>query len=237
MKILSTGKIPFTALKIRQDKDIKVPEDFQCTDREGDNCTVSYADSGRKSFRIDGTSGGYMLFHTGDNTLYGDYIKVPEPMQRRGLGTVLHLTKIIEMMENDFSTIKIQSMNTAVLFHAKFGFRPDIKDFKEAQNALIAVSRTGFLSEDLIDVASQAYEQTPFADEKEYIERANKIFDKFLKICSASKEIDPDDIYFPDDPFDQNFMYNMKLTRQDVINNKDFYNNLFKKYKIDYQIS
>ena len=61
------------------------------------------------------------------------------------------------------------------------------------------------------------------------INEGNAILDRYIQNVLANK-------LHKDENFSFNSGFEMMLTKKDVIENKDYYNSLFKKYGIDYQI-
>ena len=59
--------------------------------------------------------------------------------RKYGFGELVRLTSIMEMLENKCKYISIFAKNTAVYFHAKYKFQPNITDKKNAANALMTI--------------------------------------------------------------------------------------------------
>ncbi len=238
--INKVNPITFTSLKMQQKGSLIVPENLTCKDKNNNQYNIVYEEGHDKIFIIEHGrfEMGSNKFSVKDDVLYGKYLLVNSPNERLGLGTVLHLTKLIELMENDLSAIKLSSLPTAVFFHGKFGFKADIKSLKEANYVLSSIIPFCFEHEKFISASGKAVKlfASGLREKDEYICKTNKIFNEVLDVCRTSKDIDLSSIRFRDDIFDQSLLYNMKLTREDILANKDFYNNLFKKYDIDYQI-
>lgn len=170
-------------------------------------------------------------YYINNNKIYGEYMIVKD--KNKGTGTVLHLAKIITMLENNCTEIQIKSINTAVIFHAKNGFRSNLQNKKECHYALITMINAIFKSEELAVPASKASDILTKLNWS--TDEVNEVFNEFLDIiCKLPKEIS-NSIHFKTSGM-QDVLYGMKLTKEDVLKNKDFYNNLFKKYCIDYQI-
>lgn len=240
MMISKTNSISFTSLKMTQHGSLKVPEDFTCKDINNKQYNVKYKKEHDGVFTIecDNTNNASNKFNVKDGVVYGKYLLVNKNSERLGLGTILHLMKVIELLENNLSVIKLSSLPSAVLFHGKFGFKADIQSFKEAKYMLSSCIPMCFTHEDFISPSTKAASliASPMTDKNKYINQTNEIFNEVLDICRNKKDIDLSYIRFRDDIFDQSLMYNMKLTREDIIKDKEFYNNLYKKFSIDYQI-
>ena len=66
-----------------------------------------------------------------ENELYGIIIKTSENYRKNNLAEILRLGSIITMLKNGIKNFKILSLDTAVLFHTKYKFEPDITTRKE----------------------------------------------------------------------------------------------------------
>jgi hypothetical protein len=147
-----------------------------------------------------------------------------------GLGTCMHLTNIIEMMENDVSKIELTAAPSAIPFHIKCGFKPDMKYGKNYANQNIRA----IANDDTPELAQYAQEAQNLL--KSYLspelknKLANKLMVKYTKSAIKIMDTEEQKCLFPK-------CVDMVLTKKDVIKNKKFYNKLFDKYQIDYQIS
>lgn len=164
-----------------------------------------------------------------------DILVEPEYRNRKyRFGELLRLLSVMLMRENNCPAIKITSKDTAVYFHGKYKFAPDNKRFddrdkmletiaqdkaagfddlsKKAENLQSAVKNSKDDSQKLRDLCVETNKLA-----KEYIERA--LQDDFPEKNHAFKT----------------GMY-MVLTKEAVEDNKDFFNNLYKKHGIDYTV-
>lgn len=167
--------------------------------------------------------------------LQGFYIET-NPKYRKTqyrFGELLRLSSIIEMLENGLSTFEIYSKDTAIYFHSKYKFIPDIKNFLDRDKAL----------ESIIENSQPGFEQ--------FVQKALKILNAIKKTNSASiqrdlrsktneltleyiqKVLENKDAY-KSHPF--KFGMNMQLTDKQILDNKNFFNELFKKHGIDFKI-
>ena len=180
---------------------------------------------------------GYEIFSFDDfnNNLFGYSIRVNPDLRQKNLklGELLRLSSIIELFENKMQKLKIYSKDTAIYFHAKYKFQPDIDSFKDRDEALKSIlenPKKGF--ETLIQSAQVLLEKIKQHKEPEFqrnaIKEANQITNNYIKKILNSKE------GYKDYPF--NYGMGMELTKENIIENKDFYNKLFIQHGIDYKI-
>ena len=137
------------------------------------------------------------------------------------------------MLENKKTLFKIYSKSTAIYFHSKYKFEPNITSFHERDAALLTIiqdknknfsdlSQKGKNLQHKINICQTAEEQRELCLSvnkliKEYIERAKNPAGNY-KFHPFQSGID------------------MILTNKNLIKHKDFFNNLFKKHGIDYNI-
>lgn len=173
-------------------------------------------------------------------TLYANNMCVFSTNKRRqGLGIVLHLNNVINLLENNLDNIKLFSLGTAVLFHSKCKFEPDIKDTKTLMEILSEISDKDVSNfPEIKDVAQRADDFVLIAgykngikDYQKFLQEGNEIVSEYLNIVS-SKKLN----YIDSCEYGLFEGMNMILTKEKILENKDFYNKLFKKYNIDYEI-
>lgn len=180
---------------------------------------------------------GYEIFSFEDfnKDLFGYSIRVNPELRQKGLrlGELLRLSSIIELFENKMQKLKIYSKDTAIYFHSKYKFQPDITSFRERDEILKSIvnnPQNGM--EDFIEPAQKLLEKLNQNKEPEFqrkaIEEANGIAKGYIEKALTSQ--DGDKIY----PF--NYGMGMKLTKDTIVKNKEFYNNLFTQHGIDYKI-
>lgn len=165
--------------------------------------------------------------------------------KNKGIGTVLHLSHIMEMLENNLDAVKFYSIKDAVFFHSKLGFKPDIDNFFDLETVLYFLEsnkspglqlfsekaarlrneirlclKENFIRNENSDIDKKLTVETKIFDE------GNCLIDRYIKVCEKLSS--------QESVFKTGFR--MVLTREDVLKNRDFYNALFKKFDIDYQI-
>ena len=137
-------------------------------------------------------------------------------------------------MENKGNEIKIFSKNTVVYSHSKYKFKPCITQFytrdknleciaadKSAEFAHFATKAKEFIK--LIENNKKNY---PL--QRELTVESNKLIKEYIDLALKSEK--PEKFH----PFV--WGVDMTLTRDDIIKNKDFFNNLFEKQGINYRI-
>lgn len=180
---------------------------------------------------------GFEAFSMHENTptITGLYIQVdPEYRNRHHLGELLRLISIIELIENKVKNLKIFSKYNAIFFHAKYKFMPDITKFLERDIALndIVANKTPKTETEAMQASEllrRATTNKSPEEQREMCKQANNIINNYIKkgFLGNNKE-------YKNDLF--TFGMNMVLTRDEIIKNKDFFNELFAKHNIDYKI-
>lgn len=139
------------------------------------------------------------------------------------------------MHKNNCPSIKIYSKHTAVFFHSKYKFIPCNRAFADRNRILESMANDFYPEFD--DLVQKAKEMLKIAKEtKDNPEKqralcveANNLTREYIN-RAIQKEKEPEIKH----PF--NYGMDMILTRENVEKNKDFYNNLFEKHGIDYEI-
>lgn len=167
--------------------------------------------------------------------MYGYNIEVEEKIKGKSLGELLRLTSIIEMLENKIKQLRIYSKSAAIYFHSKYKFEPDISDSTSARREAVTkvmrnqsekMKRYALRAEEIM----KKIENIPtYETDKQAVlsEQSNQLLKEYIQEILKNEN-------YKDFPFDLGF--NMKLTRETVLKNADFFNNLFKKHGIEYEI-
>ncbi|MCI1273084.1 MAG: hypothetical protein LKG27_01465 [Clostridiaceae bacterium] len=150
------------------------------------------------------------------------------------LGEILRLTSIMELMKNNLDKIKLYSKDTAVIFHSKYGFEPKIKSFDE-RNQLIKKIRSlenpeyRPLKEKAEDLAHQIELDSLYPEkQRQYCVDASLLGKEYIEnLLQNGTQGDSTP-----------FLYgmSMELTKDKILKNKEFYNNLYKKHGIDFEL-
>lgn len=166
--------------------------------------------------------------------IYGLHIRVGDEYQRKGynLGEILRLSSIIEIIENKIKNFNILSKDTAIYFHSKYKFKPNVTSFDDRDKLLETVAKdrsAGF--EDIVQKAMLLRHKIGLAkspeEQREYCKVANGILEEYITKAIETKTQ-------KQHPFTSTM--NMTLTDETVYKNKEFFNDLFKKHGIDYKI-
>ena len=146
------------------------------------------------------------------------------------IGELLRLISIMEMFENKIEKMQLYSKETAVYFHSKYNFKPEIRQFEQRDKTLEVIAgdntfedlqmKADFLQKNIKECKTSAglRELCCMAAEltAEYLERVKNIPSESRK--SFGTGID------------------MCLQKENILQEKDKYNKLFEKHGIDYKI-
>lgn len=208
----------------------------------GELCTVSYKKMYNNETvtalknRFGKTLGSESFYFEENNpNITGTLISVePEYRQKNyRFGEILRLSSIIMMLKNNIQNLEIYSKKTAVFFHAKYKFEPAITQFSERNSVLKDIITN--CKNDYENIKSEAQQLLEKALEnkepnvqRELCIKTNQLLNKYLTQILKTKD------EYKKHPLDSGL--SMKLTRKNIIENKDFFNQLFKKHGIDYEI-
>lgn len=237
------NSISFEALKFKKINNyVNIFEDFPIKLKSGnltEDCFVRASSDAKRFFvDVENKEGRHLGISTSntikDNgTLYNNIIQnLHQDWNVQGVGSAMRLGQIIILLENPkMNKIKLFSMGNAVFFHSKFKFKPAITDKQELteklEDILVHSNDTRF-SKNVEDVKTFLSNNAP--SKKDYIKNGNEILNKYLQNVVKNN-------LHKDIKFHIYSGFDMELTKKDIINNKDFYNNLFNKFGIDYQIN
>lgn len=166
----------------------------------------------------------------------GFFITVePEYRRKHHFGELLRIFSVMEMLENKCSKIEIYSKDTAIYFHSKYKFVPNNTSFEERNKMLDSIiknthvdfkdlaEKAKHIKKEINSIKNNAQRQRELCVDtnklaKDYIERALKKGKKAEHECSFNSGM------------------TMILTKENILKNKNFFNKLFEKYRIDYTI-
>lgn len=149
-------------------------------------------------------------------------------------GEILRLASIIEMLENGKNLFKIYSKNTAVYFHSKYKFEPNMNAVSDANRVLESIikNKKQGLQEYSLEaerILSFNRPNMSYEERKAYCKAANELTKEYIKkVQSLGKDA------YKEYPFD--FGMDMVLTKDMLIRKRAVFNDLFKKHSIDYTI-
>ncbi len=176
----------------------------------------------------------HLSHYNNNDNMTGLYIYVdPEYRQKHYFfGEILRLASIIQMLENKIKTFSIVSKDSAIYFHSKYKFQPSVTSFSNRDKLLSTLVNDK--APDFKDLSLKGKELTeqiknnPSPDKQRmYCNDANQLFSQYINRALSNHDI-------KSHKFD--WVMDMKLTRENVFANKEFYNELFKKHGIDYKI-
>lgn len=152
-------------------------------------------------------------------------------IKHNGVGSAMRLGHIITMMENDINKIELFSLGRAIYFHSKFKFEPDIKDNEKIAQCIkhnILPNKDDKRFENIIRAAENWLENKNLS-QQEKPQTGNHIIYNYCQTINKYK-------LNKDKKYEIKLGFEMELSKQKVLYNKDFFNNLFSKFGIDYKI-
>lgn len=149
-------------------------------------------------------------------------------------GELLRLASVMEMMENNSKQIRIYSKDKAVYFHTKYKFKPEMIGFEERDKAIKSIMNDPAPNfADLAKEAKKVYEKIESTKNNAQTQRdlcvtASELAERYLKRAVQEPH--------PEKNHPLNWGMYMVLKQDDVRQNEDFFNALFKARGIDYKI-
>ena len=148
------------------------------------------------------------------------------------IGELLRLVSIMEMFENKINYMQLYSRETAIYFHAKYGFKSDITRFSHRDKTLETIAGDARF----VDLAQKAKAIIKEVERcrvsvrlRELCKITSKLTDEYMqRVQLLSKD------ELNAHPFKEGF--DMILTKETVLEKKDMFNKLFKQHGIDYKI-
>lgn len=165
-------------------------------------------------------------------TLFNENMEVfSNRNKNQGVGTAMHLASIVTMLENGLKNIKLFSLGTAVHFHSKFKFEPKITELSELEGAIekniLVHDGEGMVDNAIIE--AKAWFENDKLSNTEKIKQGNRILNEYLQEINRSRLNKMDEFEVP-------LGFRMELTKEKILENREFYNDLFEKFGIDYKI-
>ncbi len=179
---------------------------------------------------------GYENFRlsTPSSHIDGMYLNVaPEYRQKFKFGELLRLVSIINMFENNINSINITSKDTAIYFHSRYKFEPSLMQFSQRDKALESILQNpqkGF--ENFHKKAKEILDNILKHSDNAVYQRAlrgdaNSLIGEYIRKVLSDGTYNSHPIQSTLD---------MSLHRDSIIDNADYFNKLFEKHGIDYQI-
>lgn len=238
MRINFNSQTSFEGIYIKNKNGVKIFDDFTCRAKDGNYSmhTVTIAERERhnhNNYNINFENEELGLTATQHVALYpkSDYLFIDtmdSNYQNFGLGTCMHLINIMEMLENNINKIDLHSTFSAIPFHTRLGFQPTNK------------------WDEGLSVNIEKIKNNDYPELKSYSESAKQLL--AAKFSYPSKTILGNKLMYnytidaikilPREELENLFSRatHMRLKSEDVIKNREFYNELFQKYNIDYGI-
>ncbi len=168
--------------------------------------------------------------------IFGFDIKVADEYRRKSfrIGELLRLASIMEMLENKSSHIKICSKDTAVYFHGKYKFEPDITSFDERNKVLQSIindKSANFqnLNQRAAKLLQEALATTDNpANQRDLCVRTNKLTKEYIEKALLDEK--------PEKKHPFSYGFYMILKSDTVKHFKDYFNQMFQRQGIDYKI-
>lgn len=171
--------------------------------------------------------------------MMGKYIEVNPEYRKTGrkrgynFGELLRLSSIMTMLKNNLDSINIFSKGSAVYFHSKYKFEPDMSDYFERNKVLQAIMNDKSISfKDLAQRASKIYEQAKDKGNRlegeKLTQETNALAKEYIDRVMQEKN--------PNLRRDFPCGMDMKLSKETILKNRDYFNTLFHKHGINYEI-
>lgn len=169
--------------------------------------------------------------------IFGFIMEVEEDYRRKKsfrIGELLRLASIMEMVENKSPHIRIYSKETAVYFHTKYKFEPNITAFTERDLALQTImkdqtpqfkdlsEKAEILFDEAIDTIGNGERQ------RDLCKKTNVLLKEYLERAVKDKQPDKNHPFF--------YGFDMILKKETIEKYKEFFNKLFEQQGIDYKI-
>lgn len=240
VKNLST--ISFGQLNFHKNGDRLVFDDFTCKDSNNEDCFVKsekdILDNFKETVKIYQSKN--LKQHVAENKnhfyneikqIYDDYMETLNPTQyKKGYGSIMHLCNIIELLENNYNEIIFSSFRKAIFFHSKLKFEPQIKKIEDIKKHL----QKDIIEKDL-PIDMQSFKETALkitldenSPKEKLVKSGNSLINDFIQTV-IKKGLDRDKYGIFEG-------FTMHLTKEKILNNKEFYNKLFNTFHIDYLI-
>ena len=178
---------------------------------------------------------GYDLFDMpkADSMFEYDITVLPEH-RGKGLGELMRLTSIVQMVENDVDELDLYSKGSAVYFHAKHGFEPNIRSFDQRKYSLESLLENTLPDGDVFVAKAEkildcidAPLSLSYEENRKYTLQTNELVKDFIKkVLSIGGQ---NDAKF-------SIGFNMKLMRDTIFERAEFFNSLFKKHGIKFKV-
>lgn len=242
LNVKKISDISFGQLNFHKNGDRLVFDDFTCKDSNNEDCFVKSEkdklDNFKETVKIYQTKDTKQ--HVAENKnhfyneiklIYDDYMETLNPTQyKKGYGSIMHLCNVMGLLENNYDEILFSSYRKAIYFHSKLKFEPKIKKLEDIKKHLQKDILDKDLPDDMQTFKEKALKiiQNVNSPQENLIKSGNTLINDFIQTV-IKKDLDRDKYGL----FEGIIMH---LTKEKILNNKDFYNKLFKNFHIDYLI-
>ena len=183
----------------------------------------------------------YFVFHDDKKTIQTHEMNVWYRCNRgKNLGVIMHLNSIIELLENNYDKIELYSLAPAIFFHGKCKFEPVLTEINEARMAMYTIMNKDYkkfpeiepIVKKALTIFPELHDSQLYKNKNcELVSCANEIVQEYIDVMTNKKLSEEER-----EEFGLDVGFNMVLTKEKILENKDFFNKLFKKFDIDYQI-
>lgn len=242
LNVKKSSYISFGQLNFHKNGDRLVFDSFTCKDRNNEDCFVrsekDILDNFKETVKLYTSDNSTQ--HVAENTshfytdikqIYDDNMKTINTTQyKRGYGSIMHLCNIIELLENKCDEIIFPSFKKAIFFHAKLNFEPKINNIKDIKKHLQKDILEKDLPSDMKDFKKQALHiiEDETSSQENLLKSGNSLINNFIQTI-IKKGLDREQYGIFEG-------FTMHLTKEKILNNKEFYNKLFNTFHIDYLI-
>lgn len=242
LNVKNCSNISFGQLMFHKKGNRLVFDDFHCKDRNNEDCFVKsekdILDNFKETVKLYSSKSSTQ--HVAENTshfytdikqIYDDNMKTMNTTQyNRGYGSIMHLCNIIELIENKCDEIIFPSFKKAIFFHSKLKFEAKINNIKDIKKHLQKDILEKDLPTDMASFKKKALNiiEDETSSQEHLIKSGNSLINDFIQTI-IKKGLDREQYGIFEG-------FTMHLTKEKIMNNKEFYNNLLKIFHIDYII-
>ena len=167
--------------------------------------------------------------HKLTSTLDGGCIETMSDYRDKGIGEIMRLVSIMQMDANNLNKTDIWSKPQAVLFHFKYGLRPNFSENEDIEQVLSFISSNENSVKGFADKAKILLETVKNQDCLSYNKNLIAEINKFVTYYIQQNKQRWYLAKFAED-------IPMTLNYPSIKRSACFYNNLFKKHGIDYKV-
>lgn len=148
--------------------------------------------------------------------------------ESKGLGTCMHLLNIIEMFENQINNIDLLSASSAIPFHTRLGFYPCDKWENGLSENIERIVKNNIKGLETYTKSADRLLKSKLSNEEKTVFGNKLLFDYTKAAINKLSKSELEYLFLNET--------HMRLGKEYILNNKNFYNDLLGKYYIDYEI-